>query len=132
MINLTLFITKFKLVLLITNAYCIVDFIETLIYNKTFTFLTIMIVFLFYSLIIIRYFVIVCCIGERAMSNAEIVEYKTEYKHRKCPICLRKLKEKHIIGKLRCGHIFHCACIDEWIIDYEKYTCPICRQSILT
>jgi hypothetical protein len=41
------------------------------------------------------------------------------------------LPGKENLVKLRlCNHIFHLACIEEWIVHYRNSTCPICRQDI--
>lgn len=44
----------------------------------------------------------------------------------KCSICLEKYKEKEILRKLSCEHIFHYKCIDKWL--ENQYKCPICRN----
>ena len=46
-----------------------------------------------------------------------------------CTICLDPYEKKEGISKLKCGHIFHYECIDQWIID--KITCPLCRTSLV-
>ena len=43
-----------------------------------------------------------------------------------CSICLKVPKEKDIIHKLPCKHIFHKACIVEWLSKIN--TCPLCRS----
>jgi hypothetical protein len=40
-----------------------------------------------------------------------------------CPICLETIfKNKKI---LKCKHIFHKSCLNEWLINHD--TCPMCR-----
>ena len=34
-----------------------------------------------------------------------------------------------MIKKLRCGHYFHCECIDPWLLK-NKAVCPVCRRGI--
>ena len=51
-----------------------------------------------------------------------------------CLICLDGLEDEdgHDIGGVRvleCGHRFHAACIDEWLIKYRR-VCPICRRPV--
>ena len=43
-----------------------------------------------------------------------------------CSICLKVPKEKDIINKLPCKHIFHKECIVEWLSKIN--TCPLCRS----
>ena len=45
-----------------------------------------------------------------------------------CSICLDNIEDidnHKNIRKLRCGHMFHKECIDEWLHDHS--TCPYCR-----
>ncbi len=53
------------------------------------------------------------CIGRRTRKNV------------KCAICLRSKKTKI---KLRCGHIFHRRCIDEWA--RWRPICPTCKDPL--
>ncbi|KAM7458379.1 hypothetical protein BLSTO_00871 [Blastocystis sp. subtype 1] len=46
-----------------------------------------------------------------------------------CSICLCPFEEKEMIKKLRCGHYFHCECIDPWLLN-NKAVCPVCRRGI--
>lgn len=43
-----------------------------------------------------------------------------------CSICLEKL-DKNIKLSLSCGHNFHQACINEWLLQ-RNITCPLCRK----
>ena len=45
-----------------------------------------------------------------------------------CLICLNNFLKDEIITTLPCSHIFHCACIREWI-SFKK-VCPLCRANI--
>ncbi len=51
------------------------------------------------------------CIGRRTRKNV------------RCPICMRKKKSKI---RLKCGHIFHRKCIDEWA--RWRPVCPTCKD----
>lgn len=53
------------------------------------------------------------CLGRRTRKNV------------KCAICMRRKKTKI---KLRCGHIFHRRCIDEWA--RWKAVCPTCKDPL--
>jgi hypothetical protein len=53
------------------------------------------------------------CIGRRTRKN------------HKCCICMRRKKTKI---KLKCGHVFHRKCIDEWA--RWKPVCPVCKDAL--
>ena len=46
----------------------------------------------------------------------------------KCPICLEE-NENNLCRRLKCGHSFHCECIDKWFVNNK--TCPICRFNLI-
>ncbi|XP_058079872.1 RING-H2 finger protein ATL80-like [Magnolia sinica] len=46
-----------------------------------------------------------------------------------CVVCLSKIEEGEEIRELRCEHLFHRACLDQWI-GSRHGTCPICRGSL--
>jgi hypothetical protein len=48
-----------------------------------------------------------------------------------CSICIDCLKKNEEIIELPCNHIFHSACILEWLEKYN-YHCPICRKEVGT
>ena len=47
-----------------------------------------------------------------------------------CSICLMDIQEGNICRMLPepCGHVFHLACIDEWL--RQSLVCPLCKRSI--
>jgi hypothetical protein len=45
-----------------------------------------------------------------------------------CLICLNNFEKHELVTTLPCSHIFHCACLREWL-SYNK-VCPLCRASI--
>ncbi|KAK4444314.1 hypothetical protein QBC34DRAFT_452059 [Podospora aff. communis PSN243] len=48
-----------------------------------------------------------------------------------CAICLERFQNRvTIIREIRCGHIFHPACIDEFLSEVSSL-CPICKASML-
>ena len=58
---------------------------------------------------------------------------KFKYKKRtgideQCTVCLNNLKANENVRSLPCQHIFHCDCIDEWLM--RKAACPVCREDI--
>ncbi|CAL8352175.1 unnamed protein product [Merluccius merluccius] len=46
-----------------------------------------------------------------------------------CAVCIEAYKAGDVITVLTCGHIFHKACIEPWLL--EKRTCPMCKCDIL-
>ena len=54
------------------------------------------------------------CIGRRTRKNV------------KCAICMRRKKTKI---KLRCKHVLHRKCIDEWA--RWKPVCPVCKDALV-
>ncbi|KAH0895018.1 hypothetical protein HID58_057447 [Brassica napus] len=48
-----------------------------------------------------------------------------------CPICLEEYDDDHEIRRLnKCGHVFHRFCIDSWLTNDPRRTCPNCRGSV--
>lgn len=43
-----------------------------------------------------------------------------------CHICMRELAGGVVERKLKCGHVFHRRCVDQWL--EKKHTCPTCRN----
>ena len=42
-----------------------------------------------------------------------------------CAICLCPFDDEQDVRLLRCSHLFHAACIDEWL--ERANTCPCCK-----
>merc|ERR1712048_782337 len=59
--------------------------------------------------------------GESKFSNDE----------KMCTICFGEFEENWTLNlrKLPCGHLFHSACIDQWM-QMGKRTCPFCRKDV--
>ncbi|KAL7590090.1 hypothetical protein Lser_V15G37030 [Lactuca serriola] len=47
-----------------------------------------------------------------------------------CVVCLSMIGEDEEIRELRCGHLFHEACLDRWI-RFRNRTCPLCRDNLV-
>jgi hypothetical protein len=45
-----------------------------------------------------------------------------------CPICLSEMAVGDTIRTMRCQHMFHQACVDEWL--RVNANCPTCRKRI--
>ncbi|KAI5169913.1 hypothetical protein PAEPH01_1092 [Pancytospora epiphaga] len=43
-----------------------------------------------------------------------------------CPICKGDFTDDEMVKRLKCKHLFHSQCIDEWL-DIKK-SCPLCKQ----
>lgn len=58
--------------------------------------------------------------------------YKCEYgTTHDCPICLNKIKCNEYIRKLKCNHLFHKKCVDNWLKrNIEHANCPMCREAV--
>lgn len=48
-----------------------------------------------------------------------------------CPICYETVTRKES-KVLKCNHMFHSACIQRWLGEMHKDTCPTCRAVIRT
>ncbi|KAK4531653.1 hypothetical protein CCYA_CCYA09G2510 [Cyanidiococcus yangmingshanensis] len=46
-----------------------------------------------------------------------------------CTICLSQYEPSEEIRKLPCGHHFHRACVDQWLLFFDK-SCPQCRSDV--
>ena len=44
-----------------------------------------------------------------------------------CSICLENINDSIRIKPFKCDHEFHSECVNKWINDYSKYSCPYCR-----
>ncbi len=44
-----------------------------------------------------------------------------------CSICLNEVRSTRANPPLRCGHVFHTACLESWK-QRGKNTCPLCRK----
>jgi hypothetical protein len=43
----------------------------------------------------------------------------------KCTVCQFDYEENEKIRQLKCGHCFHCECVDNWLEKDKK--CPVCK-----
>ena len=45
----------------------------------------------------------------------------------RCPVCMCDYRNWEKVRTMTCGHFFHVACIDEWLINYSS-VCPLCKK----
>lgn len=66
-------------------------------------------------------------IGE--LSSASVMELMPGDEEQECPICLITLQQGESVRQLgTCGHTFHKACIDLWLI--RRADCPLCKRCV--
>ena len=46
-----------------------------------------------------------------------------------CTVCLLNFEDDDIVRKIKCNHIFHKKCIDEWLLNHSN-KCPVCRSEM--
>lgn len=47
-----------------------------------------------------------------------------------CSICLGEFEREELVSRLPgCRHLFHAICITRWL-DWDRFTCPLCRSLI--
>ncbi|KXS16202.1 hypothetical protein M427DRAFT_154896 [Gonapodya prolifera JEL478] len=46
-----------------------------------------------------------------------------------CPVCLDTLRTPGSVRTLPCGHVFHAACVDAWLVGWRG-VCPVCRMDL--
>lgn len=46
-----------------------------------------------------------------------------------CTICLASYETNEKLRVLRCGHRFHCECVDKWLVQQSR-TCPLCGKRV--
>ena len=68
----------------------------------------------------------------RKVQNKKLIEYKNNINEKTCTICIEEFLENEQIYLLKCNHIYHINCIDEWILKTgeSKVKCPNCNKLI--
>lgn len=68
--------------------------------------------------------------SEYAISHTPIITYESDGSQDSwCCICLEFYENGDQVKYLRCNHIFHQYCIDEWL--YYSCQCPLCKVSVV-
>ena len=66
---------------------------------------------------------------EQYLTNNSIIQtWKKDLPNKECIICFDDFKENDKIRILKCTHMYHKKCIDEWIS--IKTICPECMDNI--
>ncbi|KAI0979990.1 hypothetical protein GJ496_007766 [Pomphorhynchus laevis] len=65
-----------------------------------------------------------------ALKHIPVKRYTKADGYETCVICLDDYTEGVKIRILFCGHVYHCKCIDPWLL-YNKRTCPVCKRKVL-
>ncbi len=60
---------------------------------------------------------------EKGAFNSETKAIKEEAPT--CSICVSIFRDGENIRILPCEHMYHCCCIDPWLLDYLPGTCPL-------
>ena len=50
-----------------------------------------------------------------------------------CKLCMSDFVSEDMVSRVRCGHLFHSQCLQEWLqcTSLAQNECPYCRQSLL-
>lgn len=46
-----------------------------------------------------------------------------------CSVCLEQFAIGESLRTLPCGHFYHCACIDKWLVECSRQ-CPLCNREV--
>ena len=57
--------------------------------------------------------------------DATLADGGGAYSDNSCSVCLDEYAEGDQLLQLTCGHVFHCPCIDLWLMEHR--VCPCCR-----
>jgi hypothetical protein len=69
--------------------------------------------------------------------NKNLLDSKTKtYKYNKeeentCSICMEEYEKFDDIRELVCFHFYHKKCIDYWLVERRKITCPLCARQVI-
>ncbi|KRY67930.1 E3 ubiquitin-protein ligase RNF13 [Trichinella pseudospiralis] len=56
-------------------------------------------------------------------------KFKKGDEHEMCAICLEDFADGDKMRLLPCGHVYHCACVDPWLLKNRK-VCPVCKRKV--
>ncbi|MCL7040560.1 hypothetical protein MKW94_011028 [Papaver nudicaule] len=72
-------------------------------------------------------------LSEELIAYLPTFKYKTGFfskkeKHEECVICCMEYKNRDILTKLPCQHLYHSTCVTQWL--KLKKACPICNDEV--
>jgi hypothetical protein len=70
---------------------------------------------------------VIVTLDDKDLSDIKSYKYIDNGAKNKCTICYENLEKDEIVSELKCEHIFHKECIDEYLKNYN-YKCPVCRS----
>lgn len=70
---------------------------------------------------------IFCCF-QISLYNTPFKAVKKIENYIECPICLEDLNTE--VVELKCHHLFHLNCIQNWSKKNKLLTCPMCRKNV--
>ncbi|KAJ7994809.1 hypothetical protein DPEC_G00253320 [Dallia pectoralis] len=68
-------------------------------------------------------------IGRLEVRKLKHGDMETQSDSYSCAVCIESYRPGDVVSVLTCGHLFHKACIEPWLLD--KRTCPMCKADIL-
>lgn len=68
-------------------------------------------------------------IGRLEVRTLKRGDEETKLDSHTCAVCIESYRPGDVVTVLTCGHLFHKACIEPWLLD--KRTCPMCKADIL-
>ncbi|KAI3734041.1 hypothetical protein L6452_13501 [Arctium lappa] len=67
----------------------------------------------------------------QGLESSQLRYEPTSMEQVECVVCLNTIGEDDEIRELRCGHLFHEACLDRWL-GFRNRTCPLCRDNLVS
>jgi len=71
-------------------------------------------------------------LNEKSISAIPITVYHKakglDADEEQCTVCRCEFEKEHSVKELPCRHVFHPACIDQWLSISKK--CPICSEEV--
>jgi hypothetical protein len=60
-------------------------------------------------------------------SSYKNITQELREKNENCPVCREEFCDNDEVRTLKCSHIFHTDCVDNWLTNHS-HKCPCCRQ----
>ncbi|EER02531.1 ring finger protein, putative [Perkinsus marinus ATCC 50983] len=72
---------------------------------------------------------LICTESNGSSRENEVVVKDHRYSSNDCAICYTDFQDGDRIRGLRCGHDFHAACVDMWLLEHQN-RCPLCLRLV--